>query len=263
MFSTPRRYRWPTPATWQRRLAEPACGNFSTGESKSSLGPELQKTGGRIFYSYRDVLALRTFVYLREEHSLQLIRRAMGTLRDLENIDHLSKYSLVADGKQIILLEEQDVVDLTSRPGELVAAFMRDVLEPFINMQGVKVVDLRRPRRLVSVDPDTQGGYPVIAGTRIQFDLVASLVADGVSPGEIKDFYPGVSAAAARDSLLRSDRGRVPRGKDAVCGVKILLDENVPQQALPVLQRTLRGHEIDHVDLIHWKGKKDPNFCQI
>jgi len=35
--------------------------------------------------------------------------------------------------------------------------------------------------------------------------------------------------------------------------VKILLDENVPQQALPVLQRTLREHEIDHVDLIHWK----------
>jgi len=164
------------------------------------LGPELQKTGGRIFYSYRDVLALRTFVYLREEHSLQLIRRAMGTLRDLGNIDHLSKYSLVADGKQIFLLEEQDVVDLTSGPGQLVAAFMRDVLEPFINMQGVKVVDLRRPRRLVSVDPDTQGGYPVIAGTRIQFDLVASLVADGVSPGEIKDFYPGVSAAAARDA---------------------------------------------------------------
>jgi uncharacterized protein (DUF433 family) len=163
------------------------------------LGPELRKSGGRIFYSYRDVLALRTFVYLREEHSLQLIRRAIGTLRDLGNMDHLSQYSLVAGPRQIVLVEEKDVVDLTKR-GQLMAAFMRDVFQPFVNMQGVKVVDLRRPRKLVSVDPDTQGGYPVIVGTRIQFDLVASLVADGVDPGEIKDFYPGVSAAAARDA---------------------------------------------------------------
>jgi hypothetical protein len=39
--------------------------------------------------------------------------------------------------------------------------------------------------------------------------------------------------------------------------VKILLDENVPIQTLDLLARVLRGHEIDHVDRIGWKGKKD------
>lgn len=44
--------------------------------------------------------------------------------------------------------------------------------------------------------------------------------------------------------------------------MKLLLDENVPVQALPVLQRTLRGHQVDHVDRLdrrgtRWKGKKD------
>jgi predicted nuclease of predicted toxin-antitoxin system len=39
--------------------------------------------------------------------------------------------------------------------------------------------------------------------------------------------------------------------------VKILLDENVPIQTLDLLSRVLRGHEVDHVDRIRWKGKKD------
>jgi predicted nuclease of predicted toxin-antitoxin system len=42
--------------------------------------------------------------------------------------------------------------------------------------------------------------------------------------------------------------------------VKILLDENVPIQALEILRKTLRGHEVDHVEGIGWKGKKDPQL---
>lgn len=39
--------------------------------------------------------------------------------------------------------------------------------------------------------------------------------------------------------------------------MKILLDENVPIQTLDLLSRVMRGHSIDHVDKIKWKGKKD------
>jgi uncharacterized protein (DUF433 family) len=62
------------------------------------------------------------------------------------------------------------------------------------------VVDLMRPRPNIEVDPDVQGGYPVIKGTRVEFDLVASLVEDGVKPEEISAFYPAVTPAAARDA---------------------------------------------------------------
>jgi DNA-binding transcriptional MerR regulator len=39
------------------------------------LVPEFGKTGGRLLYSFADVVALRTFVFLRESASLQLIRK--------------------------------------------------------------------------------------------------------------------------------------------------------------------------------------------
>jgi uncharacterized protein (DUF433 family) len=92
-------------------------------------------------------------------------------------------------------------MDLTGAPGQYrIAGSMSEVFGRFTNMQGATVVDFRQPRRHLSVDPETQGGYPVIVGTRLEFDLVASLVEDGVAPAEVKQFYPSVSAAAARDA---------------------------------------------------------------
>jgi uncharacterized protein (DUF433 family)/DNA-binding transcriptional MerR regulator len=164
------------------------------------LMPELRPAGNRVLYSFQDVVALRTCVYLREQESLQLTRSAIGKLRDLGNRDHLSRYRLIADGKRIVLVEDEEVVDLTDHPGHLVATYMRDVYAPFDNMQGARVVDLLKPRRLITVDPGMHGGYPVIAGTRVQFDLVASLVDDGVPPEEIDQFYPSVTTEAALDA---------------------------------------------------------------
>jgi uncharacterized protein (DUF433 family) len=166
------------------------------------LVPEFGKAGGRLAYSFPDVLALRTFVYLRESTSLQAIRKAVGKLREFGNLEHLASYKLWSDDGRIVLIEESGgVMDLTHAPGQyLITATMGQVLKQFVNMQGATVVDLRRPRRHVAVDPDTHGGYPVIIGTRLQFDLVSSLVEDGVPPTEIRDFYPSVSAAAARDA---------------------------------------------------------------
>lgn len=39
--------------------------------------------------------------------------------------------------------------------------------------------------------------------------------------------------------------------------MRILLDENVPVQALELLRRVLRGHYVDHVEDIGWKGRID------
>jgi uncharacterized protein (DUF433 family) len=166
------------------------------------LEPEFGKSGGRLLYSFPDVVALRTFVFLREQASLQLIRKAVGALRDFGNLDHLSAYVLVSDGERIVLREPSgDAVDLTGAPGQYrVPGTMQDDFRRFTNRQGDTVVDLRKPRRRLCVDPETHGGYPVIAGTRLQFDLVSSLVDDGVAPEEVKAFYPSVGPAAARDA---------------------------------------------------------------
>ncbi|GAA3444287.1 hypothetical protein [Planomonospora venezuelensis] len=56
------------------------------------LVPEISATRP-VLYSFRDVVALRTCVKLRNDASLQKIRRALDTLRDdLKERDHLSSH---------------------------------------------------------------------------------------------------------------------------------------------------------------------------
>ncbi|MER5929534.1 DUF433 domain-containing protein [Streptomyces sp. NPDC002054] len=152
-----------------------------------------------ILYSFRDVVALRTCVKLRQETSLQKIRRALNTLReDLGERRHLSSYVLVAENDRIYLADSDHAVDLI-RGGNIVIHELVDVLAPFYR-NGRHIPDLLKPRDHVAVDSSVRGGEPVIEGTRIPASEVAALVRDGIPPDRISDFYPGVSAAAARDA---------------------------------------------------------------
>jgi uncharacterized protein (DUF433 family) len=167
------------------------------------LEPEIL-TAPRIFYSFRDLLALRTFVHLRRHASLQKIRAAIGNLRDLGEAEHLATYRLESDhaGNIQLVASKEEAVDLGRRPGQRqLLVVMGDVIEPFPVRPGVVVPHLFRPRAHLSVDPETQGGIPVITGTRVPYDAVASLMRDDVPPEKIPDYYPAVSAEAARDAL--------------------------------------------------------------
>ena len=57
-------------------------------------------------YSFRDVLALRAFAILRQDVSLQKIRKALATLKRFGEVEHLSSYSLVAEGDSIVLVRD-------------------------------------------------------------------------------------------------------------------------------------------------------------
>ena len=77
------------------------------------LVPEIV-TGPGVVYSFQDVLALRTFVRLRENASLQKIRAAIGNLRDIGEVDHLAFYRLVSDkGGTIQLVAADQAVNPT------------------------------------------------------------------------------------------------------------------------------------------------------
>ncbi len=39
--------------------------------------------------------------------------------------------------------------------------------------------------------------------------------------------------------------------------MRLLLDEGVPVQLIEPLRRLLPGHEVDHLEALGWKGKKD------
>ncbi len=166
------------------------------------LAPEIA-AAPRAVYSFQDVLALRTFVRLRENASLQKIRTAIGNLRDIGEAGHLASYKLVSDrGGNIQLLTGDEAVDLGKKPGQLqLVAVIGEVIEPFAARAGVLVPHLLRPRPGLAVDPETLGGTPVIFGTRVPYDAVAELMRDGVTAEQIGDYYPAVTAAAARDAL--------------------------------------------------------------
>ena len=186
------------------------------------LGPLLvpESRRGRAFlYSVADVLALRSIVYLREEKSLPKIRKAVAYLKEIEHDDwtHLADYRLIRTAATIYVERpDRRRVDLEAHPGhELVnvsedasderSVAMSSVLAEFENVRGRTVPDFFAPREHVAVNRDVLGGFPVIRGTRVPFDVIADLVTSGASSAVIARLYPTVAAEALPSALEFSE----------------------------------------------------------
>ena len=167
------------------------------------LAPELYKPRSKVSYSFPDVVALRTFGFLRAQKiPLQRIRKAVKALRLLGGVEHLSQYKLLAVGRDVVWrISEADAVALTGAPGQQVIAQMVDILAAFRTSKGRQVVPLYEPMPGVQVDPEVRGGYPVVAGTRVPYDLVAGLLEDGLAPADVAGFYPSVGPDAAQGAV--------------------------------------------------------------
>lgn len=175
----------------------------ATRSAPPLLVPEAKRSG-RYLYSWSDVVALRSIVYLRQEKSLPRVRRAVELLRTLEadEWEHLARYTLI-NTKTSILVRTQSgqLLDLERQPGTVLnEVLMRDVLASFVTRDGRDVPDLEKPRRLLTVNPRVLAGYPVIAGTRVPFDVVAGLADDGVPTAEIVEMYPSVDPESVADA---------------------------------------------------------------
>ncbi len=166
------------------------------------LVPEVDSRPRHLLYSFRDLLALRSVVRLRQSSSLQRIRRAFATATSADLTEHPSEWNLIDIGASIVLVRDDGVgMDVVTHPGQITLANLADVMAPFVTGHG-RVVDLRRPRPHLETREQRLGGWPTIEGTRVPFDVVADLLADGsVSPDDVGLYYPAVSAAAAADAL--------------------------------------------------------------
>lgn len=152
-------------------------------------------SGGQMLYSYEDIVALRMVVALRQQKSLQRIRRAIEFLRKKHPDMHLSAHKLKAAGTSIIWISEDgEYIDVVEWPGQsAIKVVMDQVLGEFRTEDGRYVPDLRTPAEGLSIDPDVRGGYPVLEGTRLPYDQVASLVSDGLSDVDIMKIYPSAT----------------------------------------------------------------------
>ncbi|MFI0424123.1 DUF433 domain-containing protein [Spongiactinospora sp. 9N601] len=102
------------------------------------------------------------------------------------------------------LAESGQAADLALGKANVVVHDLIDVLRPFRH-DGRYIPDLLRPRRHVTVDPSIRGGIPVVEGTRVPYDEVATLLRDGVPAEHITEYYPGITAAGALDAADFAD----------------------------------------------------------
>ncbi len=171
--------------------------------AQNILVPEIESEKSPYLYSFRDIIALRTFAWIRGDHSLQMIRRMFDTLGELDMVEHPSAYKIVKLGSSLgVQRDDGVIIDVAKEPGQEVLGTLQNVFEEFEGFRGRHVDDLLHPRRGVEVNPDRLGGWPTIVGTRIPYDTIADLIADGsIPPESIANYYPGVTADAARDAL--------------------------------------------------------------
>lgn len=178
-------------------------------KSKGLIIPEVSNSRP-LLYSFRDLVWLRTLVFLRSRTSLQRISVARVNLDLVDLTEHPSKYRFATDGKTIIVDDGAgQVVDLVKRPGQADSFTFEEISEAFQDFRGRDVVDFRRPSRHIEVELKRLGGWPTVIGTRIPYDLVDRLVDNRtLFASDIPDYYPSVSIEAAEDAVLFAEKVR-------------------------------------------------------
>jgi uncharacterized protein (DUF433 family) len=156
-----------------------------------------------MLFSIRDVIALRSFVKLRNKVSLQKIRKAVGQLPNLEDLtDHPGAYEFGTDGNTVVVRRGDELIDLVKEPGTRVLATLEDIFAPFTARTGGAVPPFLQPRPNLAVDLRRSGGLPTIVGTRLVYDNVAALVRTGEVPYDrVSYFFPGVTPEAVADAV--------------------------------------------------------------
>lgn len=169
---------------------------------KKILVPEVS-AGRPVEYSFRDLVALRVLAKLRVHTSLQQIRKALANLSEFEMVEHLSEYMFATDGKTVKVKTDSGFMNLNdNQKGQYEFYTLGNIYEPFMNLNDRQVPDFMHPRTNLSVNPKRMGGFPTIRGSRVPYIDVAELYRSGeLEPGEISDFYPGVTDEAARDAV--------------------------------------------------------------
>ncbi len=160
-------------------------------------------------YSFRDLVLIRSVVYLRARLSSQKVHKAFRGIEDvMDGVVHPSEYRFGTDGRTIYLgTESGEAIDILRRRGQVSLFTFDDMLASFDNFKNEPVPDFYRPTEHLEVKPGRMGGWPTIEGTRVPYDDVARLVDDEtVFAEDVELYFPSVSPDAARDAVAFAER---------------------------------------------------------
>ncbi len=174
------------------------------GEQPPVLEPSLRH-GRRIYYSFEDIVALRSFAHLRGDVSLTKLRKAVRFLLERYPDTHLSEHKLLSAKHVravVHLTSAGEYVDLVERPGqEGIHVVMREIYDPFKLLSGREVPALRNPTVGIVIDPEVRNGQPCIDGTRVPYAIIAGLTQDGLNAHHIAALYPGVTSTGVNGAM--------------------------------------------------------------
>lgn len=155
-------------------------------------------------YSFRDLLLLRSVVFLRSKRSSQQVHKAIGAIPNVvDAFEHPSEFLFGVDDSTIYLgTPDGEAIDILRNVGQPTIFTFEEMLHSFPNFKGTQVPDFHSPEAHIEVHPGRLGGWPTVAKTRIPFNTIAQLVDyETVYPEDVEHYYPTVSADAAQDAV--------------------------------------------------------------
>jgi uncharacterized protein (DUF433 family)/DNA-binding transcriptional MerR regulator len=170
-------------------------------------------------WSYRDLVYLRLFAWLRSlHHSPASASRHVSRIRSRLAEEPTDPMSVRADGRVALLGDERE--DALSGQqlleGVLVHLSAFDLLVP-VDIDELRAGDrerlwgpnLVRPSAATRISPWVMNGEPCIAGSRVPTSTVFALNSQrGLAPAGIASLYPGVSADEVADAVRLESRLR-------------------------------------------------------
>lgn len=192
-----------------QRLANLSARRLQYWDETDFIRPSVAARNGRgspRLYSFRDLIQLRVAALLRDNLSLQALRRLKAFL-DVEAPFASLTFCTTIDG-DVVYLGPTGQVEAARYPGQILMTFEVPLQEIRADLH-TRIADLRRRHGVGRVDR-TKGvlsGQSRISGTRITTAAIARLVGAGWSADRIRAEFPELEPADIAAAMHQAKAG--------------------------------------------------------
>lgn len=166
-----------------------------------------------IFYSFRDLVGLRTIALLRKEHKIPLQRiRKFGVWLNARYETPWSSLKFWISGKELYFDCPDTGASISSAPAGQTIAPQVIKLDRIAEDVDKKVTDLRRRRKdkigHVANSKGIMGSVPTVAGTRIPTSAIWEFHEAGSSIPEIQKSYPDLTEEDIKAAIRHEENNQ-------------------------------------------------------